>query len=139
MTWILFAFLSALFASLVAIFGKIGTQNIDSTIATSVRSIIMAITVIGFMSIRGGWSSIHNIPSKAWLFIVLSGISGAASWLVYFEALKLGPASKVAVIDRLSVVFTLILAWILLGEKMSWGVALGGLFMVAGALLVLWG
>lgn len=139
MSWILYAFLSALFASFVAIFGKLGSQGLDSTLATAVRAIIMAIGVSILVLTRGGFSGIASFSGKAWLFITLSGISGAASWIAYFAALKYGAVSKVAPIDRLSVVITLLLAWIVLGEKMSPYVITGVILMTVGSLFILKG
>ncbi|MFA5318052.1 MAG: EamA family transporter [Patescibacteria group bacterium] len=137
MSWIIFALLSAVFAALVAIFGKIGISNIDSTLATTVRSIVMASFLV-LVSLALGkfkfWSSIDN---KALLFIVLAGISGAFSWLFYFFALRFGPASGVAALDRLSVVFVVIFATIFLAEKLTWSVGLGAALITAGALLMI--
>ncbi|MDB5083887.1 MAG: hypothetical protein JWN30_773 [Bacilli bacterium] len=99
----------------------------------------MAIFTAAFVTIRGGWHEIHAFSAKAWLFIVLAGISGAVSWLAYFAALKTGAASKVAPIDRLSVVVTLLLAWIVLGEKLSITMGFGIVLMAAGSLLILKG
>ena len=136
MSWIFFALLSAIFASLVAIFGKIGIANIDSTLATTVRSIVMALFLI-MVSLALGkfkfWSSIDN---KTLTFIVLAGISGALSWLCYFFALRFGPASGVAALDRLSVVFVVIFATLFLAEKLTWSVGIGALLITAGALIM---
>lgn len=138
-SWQFWAILSAVFAALTAIFAKVGIQNINSDMATLIRTaIILALTggiVVGF----GKWEALHTIPSKTWLFLLLSGLATGASWLCYFRALKLGPASQVAPIDKLSVVMVALLAAILLGERMSvqgWaGVALIG----TGAVLVAMG
>lgn len=134
--WIAFALLSAIFASLVAIFGKVGISHLDSTLATSVRAIIMAIflTVVSFS--LGKFKLLHTIGSKAFTFIVLSGIAGAISWLFYFVALKRGPASGVAALDRLSVVFVFLLAIVFLQEQFSWKSALGGILLTVGAILM---
>ena len=136
MDWIIFAILSAVFASLVAIFGKIGIAGIDSTLATSVRAIVMAVflTLVSFS--LGKFKLLHTIGSKALTFIVLSGIAGAISWLFYFVALKRGPASSVAALDRLSVVFVLILAIFFFQEQLTWKSALGGALLTLGAILM---
>ncbi len=136
MDWIIFAILSAVFASLVAIFGKIGIANIDSTLATSVRAVIMAafLAVVSFS--LGKFKLLHTIGSKALTFIILSGIAGAISWLFYFVALKRGPASGVAALDRLSVVFVFILAVFFLHEQASWKSILGGIMIALGAILM---
>ena len=107
-SWILFALGSAAFAALVAIFGKIGITGIDSTLATTVRAIIMALFLFIVALLFGKWQLIGTITAKPLTFIILSGVAGALSWLCYFVALKYGPAPGVAAIDRLSVVFVLI-------------------------------
>lgn len=129
MSWLLFAILSAVCAALVGIFGKVGLQNIDSNTATAVRAIIMALFLLVVVSIEG---NLHKIPTiisdkKNFLFIVLSGIAGATSWLFYFLALKTGKVTQVAPIDKLSVVLAAVIAIIFLGEKISFlnGVGIG--------------
>jgi transporter family protein len=133
--WILFGFLSALFAALVAIFGKIGVKNIDTTLATTVRAIVMALFLIIVSLILGKQSLIPQINSKALLFIVLSGIAGALSWLAYFLALKIGEVKGVAVLDRFSVVFAILLAWLILGESITIKNLIGMALITAGLLL----
>src|SRR3989344_1158503 len=100
--WILYALLSAVFAALVAIFGKIGISGIDSTLATSVRAIVMSVFLVSVSLVLGKWQFLNQINSKALLFIVLSGIAGAVSWIFYFISLSKGPASGVAALDRTS-------------------------------------
>lgn len=138
MMWIIFALLSALFASLVAIFGKIGLSHIDTTLATTVRAVIMAgfllIVAVGLGKVN--LANLASMNGKEWLWIVLAGIAGALSWLCYFFALKYGSASAVAALDRLSVVFVIILAALFLGESLTWASILGGLLIVGGALLL---
>jgi len=131
--WIIYALLSAVFAALVAIFGKIGLKNIDSTLATTVRSVIMAIFLVLVSLSLKKISLLHTIEGKALLFIVLSGIAGAMSWLFYFYAIQKGQASTAAAIDRLSIVFVFILAIIFLGEKFTWGAVFGAVLIVVGA------
>ena len=134
--WIIYALLSAISAAGVAIFGKIGIKNVDTTLATTVRSIIMAgFLLIAALSLNK-FSQLHTIQGKAWIFIILAGLAGALSWLFYFNALKVGSASGVAALDRLSVVFVLILAALFLGEKLSWNSALGALLITGGAILM---
>ena len=136
MHWIIYALLSALFASLVAIFGKIGLKDVDSTLATTIRSIVMAIFLIVVSLSLGKSNLISGFDSKAIGYIVLSGIAGALSWLFYFIAIKNGPVSGVASVDRLSVAFVFILAILFLGEAFTW-TKLAGIFMiVAGAILM---
>ncbi len=136
--WIVYAFLSALTAAAVAIFGKLGLKNIDSTLATTVRSIIMAgfLVLVSFFLNKWQGFSLHTFSNKDWLLIVLAGVAGALSWLFYFFALKTGLATKVVVIDRLSLVFVVILAALFLGETMGWKTVVGALLMVAGAILI---
>ena len=119
--WLLYALLSAGSAALVSIFGKVGLQGIDSNAATAVRSIIMAVFLVGVVAVQGHLGSLSTVfaDKKALLFIALSGIAGATSWLFYFLALKAGKVSQVAPIDKLSVVFAVILAMLIFGERVS--------------------
>lgn len=135
-SWILFALLSAIFAALVAVFGKIGIANIDSTLATTVRSMMMAGVLFFTSLVLRKLPLLGTINRRALLFILLSGIAGAVSWLFYFVALKKGPASGVAALDRLSVVFVLILALLFLGEHLTWKSGLGVLMVTMGAVLL---
>lgn len=136
--WLFYALLSALMASLVAIFGKIGLQNLDANTATAVRAIVMALFLVAIVIYQGKLAHFIEIlaAKKALFFIVLSGIAGALSWLFYFMALKNGNISQVAPIDKLSVVFSVILAVVLLGEKISILGATGVALIAFGALLV---
>lgn len=135
-SWIFMALLSAGFASLVAIFGKIGLQDIDSTLATTVRAIIMA-AFLALVSVSLGKTKfLSAIDSKTLFFIALSGIAGALSWLCYFFALKLGPASGVAALDRLSVAFVLIFAVLFLGEIATAKSIIGAILLTIGAILM---
>jgi transporter family protein len=134
--WILYALLSAIFAALVAIFGKIGLQNIDSTLATTVRAFVMALFLFFVSLTLGKFELLHTIKSKVLLFIVLSGVAGAMSWLFYFLALKTGLASGVAAVDRLSVVFVVIFSILFLGERLNLYTAGGALLITIGANLM---
>lgn len=137
-TWLIYALLSALSAAFVSIFGKIGLAGIDSNIATAFRAVIMAVFLIGVVVIQGNFTNFSQIFSdkKAVLAIILSGIAGATSWLFYFLALKYGPVSKVAPIDKLSVVIAVILAVIIFGEKVSFIHGLAICLITAGVLLM---
>ncbi len=135
-TWILYALLSAATAALVAIFGKIGISHIDSTLATTVRAIVMAGFLVLAATVLGKWKMAGMIDRHALTFIVLSGLAGATSWFFYFLALKSGPAPGVAAIDRLSVVFVLILAVLTLGDHLSWKSGLGAVLLTSGAILM---
>lgn len=134
--WILFSILSAIFAALVAIFGKIGITSVDTTLATAVRAVVMALFLVCVSLALGKGGLISSIGSKPLLFIVLSGVAGALSWLFYFFALKMGPTSAVAALDRLSVVFVLIFALIFLGEQFTLKSGIGALFVTIGAILM---
>lgn len=135
-TWVLFSLLSAIFAALVGILGKIGVAGVDSTLATTVRAIVMATFLVVVSLSLGKINLITTINSKLLMFIVFSGIAGALSWLCYFFALKSGPASGVAALDRLSVVFVLIFAVLFLAEKLTIKTALGAVLITAGAILM---
>lgn len=136
--WVFYAFLSAFFAALVAIFGKLGLKSIDSTLATTIRAIIMAIFLFLLSFGLGKFHNFspHSLTGRDWVLIILSGVAGAISWIFYFLALKYGFAGKVAAIDRLSIIFVIILAAIFLGESFGWKVALGSALVAAGAILI---
>lgn len=136
MTWIVYAGLSALCAAAVAIFGKIGLKNIDSTLATTVRAVVMALFLVAVAFGLDKFSALKTIQGKTLLFIVFSGIAGALSWLFYFFALKYGPATGVAAVDRLSVVFVVVLAALFLGEALTMKSVIGVLMLVGGAILL---
>lgn len=136
--WLIYALLSAAAAALVSIFGKIGLQNIDANAATAIRAVIMALFLLGVIAIQGKFGQLGSIlaQKKALSFIVLSGVAGATSWLFYFLALKYGKVSQVGPIDKLSVVIAVILAFLFLGEKISWLNSAGVVLIAIGALLV---
>ncbi|WP_225087343.1 EamA family transporter [Pectobacterium colocasium] len=137
-SWLIYALLSAVCAALVAIFGKIGLQNLDANTATAIRAVIMALFLVGVVVAQGKLALVGEVVAnkKALLFIVLSGVAGALSWLFYFVALKNGNVAQVAPIDKLSVVFAVVLAVILLGEKISLMAGAGVALISVGALLV---
>lgn len=136
--WLFYALLSAVSAALVAIFGKIGLQHLDANTATAIRAIVMALFLVGVVVVQGKLNLVSTVfaDKKALLFIVLSGVAGALSWLFYFMAIKNGEVSKVAPIDKLSVVFAVILAVILFGEKVSLIAGIGIALITGGALMV---
>jgi bacterial/archaeal transporter family protein len=136
--WLIFALLSAIFAALVAIFGKIGLASIDTNTATAVRAVIMSIFLFAVIFMEGKINQLQTVFSnhKAMLFIVLSGIAGALSWLFYFLALKRGTIYQVVSIDRLSIVFAVLLAIVVLGEKISFIKAAGVGIMLIGAIII---
>lgn len=128
--------LSAVSAALVAIFGKIGLAGVDTTVATTVRAAVMATFLIMVTAALGKAGLVATLPGRAITFIVLSGIAGAVSWLFYFFALKYGPAAGVAALDRLSVVFVLVLAALFLGESITWKTGVGAVLVTAGAVFM---
>jgi len=134
--WIGYALLAAFFAGLVAILGKIGVREVDATLATAVRSVVMAVFLVTAAVVLGKVGSVGSISRRAFAFIVLSGAAGAASWLFYFLALRDGPATGVAALDRLSVVFVFVLAVVFLGDAFTVKAALGAVLVVAGAILL---
>jgi transporter family protein len=136
--WLVFALLSAGTAALVAIFGKMGLKDIDSNTATAIRAVVMSIFLMGVVAVQGKLGQISSILAnkKAIGFIVLSGVAGATSWLFYFLALKDGKVSQVAPVDKLSVVFAVILGIILFGEKVSLVKGIGVCLIAIGAIVV---
>ena len=134
--WIAYALISAVFAAAVAIFGKIGIKNIDTTLATAIRAVVMAVFLIGAATMLNKFPLIKTVESKTLTFIVLSGVAGALSWLFYFLAIKYGPVSGVAALDRLSVVFVVLLAALFLGEALTLKSVVGLVLIVACALFL---
>ncbi len=134
--WIAYALLAALFAALVAVLGKVGLKEVDATLATAVRAVVMAGFLVAAALVLGKAGKLNEISQRSFLFIVFSGAAGAASWLFYFLALRDGPATGVAALDRLSVVLVFVLAVIFLGEAFTPKAALGALLVVAGAILL---
>src|SRR5215813_9212322 len=113
-SWLPWALLSAVFAALTAIFGKVGVSSVSADLATLIRTVVILATLTAIVGVTGQWQSPGSIPVQAWLFLVLSGLATGASWLCYFRALKLGNASQVAPVDKLSVVVAMILAAVFL-------------------------
>ncbi|GAA0690421.1 transporter family protein [Dyella sp. SG562] len=135
-SWLLFALGSAFFAALTALFGKLGVAGINSNLATFIRTVVILVVTAGILSLRSEWARPAGLSWQAWLFLVLSGIATGLSWLCYYRALQLGPVSKVAPIDKLSVAFVIVLGLLVLGEKPSWPTLLGGALILAGALVI---
>lgn len=135
-SWFYWAILSAVFAALTAIFAKVGIQGVDSDLATLVRTAIIIVVLSVFVWFAGKWSNPFSLPSKTWIFLGLSGLATGASWVCYFRALQIGDASKVAPVDKLSLVLVAIFAFVFLGEQPTlreWT----GIAMVAGGVLIL--
>ena len=136
MTWYVAAILSAIFAALTAIFAKIGIKNINSNLATAIRTTFILFFTWGIAISQGTLSTIPQISKHSWIFLILSAIATGVSWLFYFYALKIGEVSKVVPIDKLSLVLTIIFAGIILREKINAQVALGALLMTIGAIVI---
>ena len=136
LSWQFWALLSATFAALTAIFAKIGIEQIDSDVATFIRTVVILIVLGGILLVSGQWQPPTSISGRTYLFLVLSGLATGASWLCYFRALKLGDAARVAPLDKLSVVFVAILGVLFLGEKLSMPNWIGIALIASGAVLV---
>lgn len=136
MSWLAYALLSAVFAALTAILAKIGIKNVDSNLATAIRTIVILFFAWGIVFWQGTYNKISSISQFSMVFLVLSGIATGISWLFYFKALQIGKASQVAPIDKLSLIITIVLAAIILKEKISLGIIVGGVLMAIGAILV---
>ena len=135
-SWQLWAVLSAVFAALTAIFAKVGVEGINSDLATLIRTVIVLVTLSLILFATGQFSHPGPIPPKSWLFLLLSGLGTGASWICYFRALKLGPATLVAPIDKLSVVLVALFGVAFLGERPSWNGWLGIALIAGGAVLI---
>jgi bacterial/archaeal transporter family protein len=135
-SWQLWAFLSAIFAALTAIFAKVGVEGINSDLATLIRTAIVLVTLALILLMSGQLSHPGPISAKTWLFLFLSALGTGASWLCYFRALKLGPATLVAPIDKLSVVLVALFGVVFLGERPTWNGWLGIALIAAGAVLI---
>lgn len=135
--WKYYAILSAVFAALTAIFAKIGIKNVDSNLATAIRTCVILFITWGITLAGSGIGGIRELTRTNWTFLILSGVATGLSWLFYFKALQIGDASKVAPIDKLSVVITIFLSFLILKETVSWKVILGGCMIAGGSLVIL--
>ena len=135
--WEFFALASAFFAGLTAFLGKIGVMSVNSNLATFIRTVVVLVMTACILSWRHQWQWPQGIMVKSWVFLVLSGIATGLSWLCYWRAMSLGPVSKVAPIDKLSVAFAIILAILFLGENLTWQVFLGAGLIILGAVVIL--
>ncbi|MBP3355892.1 MAG: EamA family transporter [Rikenellaceae bacterium] len=135
--WKLYALLSALFAALTAIFAKMGVRGLDSGLATAIRTTVVLFLTWGIVLAAGQIHTVRSIGRSSWVFLVLSGLATGLSWLCYFKALSLGDVSRVAPIDKLSVVLTMLLAFLLLKEPLTPRTLLGGALIVAGSIVLL--
>ena len=134
--WFVFALLSAVFAALTSILAKVGIEGVDSGLATALRTAVVLLMAWGMVFLTDAQGGIASISRKSWLFLILSGLATGASWLCYYKALQMGEASKVVPIDKLSVIFTLVLAFVFLHEKFTVKSVFGMLFIAAGTLLM---
>lgn len=134
--WALFAVLSAVFAALTSILAKIGIEGVNSNLATAIRTVVVLAMAWGMVFLTGGQDGIVGISKKSWLFLILSGLATGASWLCYYRALQTGEASKVVPIDKMSVVITLVLAFVFLHERFTVKAGIGALLITAGTLVM---
>lgn len=134
--WFVFALLSAVFAALTSILAKVGIEGVDSNLATALRTSVVLLMSWGLVFLTNAQSGLTQISVKSWLFLILSGLATGVSWLCYYRALQMGTVSKVVPIDKLSVVFTLILAFIFLHEKLTVKSAIGAVLITAGTLVM---
>lgn len=135
--WILYALLSAVFAALTSILAKIGIENVNSNLATAIRTAVVLVMAWGIVFITGAQNGISQIGTKSWIFLVLSGLATGLSWLFYYHALQIGEASKVVPIDKFSVVISMVLAFVILKEAMTWKTILGGVFITIGTFVLI--
>lgn len=135
--WFVFALLSAVFAALTSILAKIGIDGVNSNLATALRTVVVLAFSWGMVFLTGSQGGIGEIGRKSWIFLILSGIATGASWLCYYRALQIGEASKVVPVDKLSVVITLVLAALLLHEKLTVKSGFGALLITAGTLMMI--
>ena len=134
--WMIFAVLSAVFAALTSILAKIGIEGVNSNLATAIRTIVVVIMAWGMVFLTHAQNGLAEISKKSWIFLILSGLATGASWLCYYKALQMGDASKVVPIDKLSVVITLILAFVFLHEQFTAKSLIGCVLIGAGTLII---
>lgn len=138
MNWLFWALLSAVFAGATAVLAKVGVSGVNSNLATAVRTTVVLVFAWSVALWTGPAGAVLTLPRKTWVFLALSGIATGLSWLCYFRALQLGEASKVAPVDKLSVVFVIAFAALFLGEALTMKTAVGGALIVAGAVVLAW-
>ena len=134
--WFVFALLSAVFAALTSILAKVGIEGVNSILATAIRTVVVLVMAWGMVFVTNTQGGLTDISKKSWLFLILSGLATGASWLCYYRALQIGEASKVVPIDKLSVVITLVLAFVFLHERFTPKSLVGCLLIGAGTLLM---
>jgi transporter family protein len=136
MSWVFWAMLSALFAAATALLAKVGVAHVDSNLATALRTTVVLIFAWGIVMALGKHGEIRTLDRRTIVFLILSGLATGLSWICYFRALQLGPASRVAPLDKLSVPLVMVFAWLLLGEKLTPAAILGGLLITTGAVVM---
>ena len=134
--WMVFAILSAVFAALTSILAKVGIDGVNSNLATAIRTVVVVVMAWGMVFLTHAQSGLVEINKKSWIFLILSGLATGSSWLCYYKALQMGDASKVVPIDKLSVVITLILAFVFLHEEFTAKSAIGCVLIAAGTLIM---
>lgn len=134
--WLLFALLSSIFAALTSILAKVGIEGVNSNLATAVRTMVVVVMAWGMVFLTGAQNGIQEISKKSWIFLILSGLATGASWLCYYRALQIGEASKVVPIDKLSVVITLVLAFVFLHERFTPKSLVGCILIGIGTLVM---
>jgi len=135
--WFIFAILSAIFAALTSILAKIGIEGVNSNLATAVRTIVVVLMAWLMVFVTGSQNGLMDISKKSWIFLILSGLATGASWLCYYKALQIGEASKVVPIDKLSIVITVALAFLFLGEQITLKTLIGCGLIVAGTFVMI--
>ncbi len=135
--WWIYALLSAFFAALTAIFAKVGVENVNSNLATAIRTVVVLVMIWMIVFFRNEYKAIGELSQRNWIFLTISGFATGFSWIFYFKALQMGEVSKVAGIDKLSLALTIIFAVIFLGETLTWKTAVGGTLIIAGTLFLI--
>lgn len=135
--WFIFAILSSIFAALTSILAKLGIENVNSNLATAIRTLVVLIMAWGIVFFTGGMSGISEISKKSWIFLILSGLATGASWICYYKALQIGEATKVVPVDKFSIVLTMLLAFIILHEQITVYKLIGILLITAGTFVML--
>jgi len=135
--WWIYALLSAFFAALTAIFAKMGIKNMDTDLATAIRTVIILVLAWAFVLFKGTVGTMGSLTKQNWIFLILSGCATGLSWIFYFKALQLGEVSQVAPIDKLSVAIAIVLAVIFLGEPVTWKSAIGALMIIGGTFVLI--
>ena len=135
--WLIFALLSAIFAALTSILAKVGIDGVNSNLATAIRTVVVVAMAWGMVFLTNAQSGIAEISKKSWIFLILSGLATGASWLCYYKALQVGEASKVVPIDKFSVVISMILAFVILKEDLTFKTVMGGILITAGTFVMI--